>query len=111
MKEKSICFEESCPVSNALLVIGGKWKLQIIWILNKEHLRYGELKRKLSGISEKVLINQLKELTEDGIVKRIQYAEIPPKVEYHLTKTGKSLLPILEQMKDWSIKNLAKNKK
>lgn len=106
MKSKVACHMESCPVSVALGVIGGKWKLQIIWILNQESLRFGELKRRLNGVSEKILIQQLKELADDKIIVRIQYPEIPPRVEYHLSEVGKSLLPILHQMKEWSNENL-----
>jgi DNA-binding HxlR family transcriptional regulator len=100
------CTNEICPVSVALNVFGGKWKLQIIWILNKKSLRFGELKRKLPGISEKILIQQLKQLAEDKIVVRNQYPEVPPKVEYHLSDVGKSLLPILATLNKWSNQHL-----
>lgn len=99
-------FHESCPVSIALDVIGGKWKLQIIWILSEKSYRFGELKRQLPGISEKILIQQLKQLTEDGLVMRNQYPEVPPRVEYSVTRTGKSLLPLLQALKTWSQENL-----
>lgn len=99
-------FHESCPVSIALDVIGGKWKLQIVWILSEKSYRFGELKRQLPGISEKILIQQLKQLTEDGLVMRNQFPEVPPRVEYSVTRTGKSLLPLLQALKTWSQENL-----
>lgn len=105
MKARS-CHLTSCPVSVALEVFGGKWKLQIIWILHENSLRFGELKRQLPGVSEKILIQALKDLTEDGILIRIQYPEVPPRVEYHLTEVGRSLLPILKELSNWSIEHL-----
>lgn len=107
MKARS-CHLTSCPVSVALEVFGGKWKLQIIWILHENSLRFGELKRQLPGVSEKILIQALKDLTEDGIIIRIQYPEVPPRVEYHLTEVGRSLLPILKELSNWSIEHLMK---
>lgn len=109
MSDSKPCHIESCPVSVALDVFGGKWKLQIIWILNEQNLRFGELKRQLPGISEKILIQQLKQLAEDGVVIRHQYPEVPPRVEYHLTDVGRSLLPIMHQLKDWSLEHLMEN--
>ncbi len=105
MKARS-CHLTSCPVSVALEVFGGKWKLQIIWILHENSLRFGELKRQLPGVSEKILIQALKDLTEDGIIIRIQYPEVPPRVEYHLTEVGRSLLPILKELSNWSVEHL-----
>lgn len=102
----SVSLKESCPISLALNVIEGKWKLQIIWILNKHTQRFGQLKRMLPTVSEKILIQQLKELTSDGIISRLQYPEVPPKVEYSLTDKGMQLIPLLELLKQWSEKYL-----
>jgi len=91
--------EETCPVSKALEIIGGKWRLQIIFQLGNEKRRFGELKRLLPAISEKMLIQELKKLTEATIVHRKAYHEIPPRVEYSLTIEGQKILPIIDQIK------------
>ena len=80
---------DTCPVSEALRIIGGKWSLQIINQINDEKRRFGELKRLIPAISEKMLIQELKKLTEAGILNRKAYKEIPQKVEYSLTAKGK----------------------
>ena len=83
-------------------VIGGKWKLVLIHIINNESpARFGELKRKAEGITQTMLTSVLRELEDDGILHRKIYAEIPPKVEYTLTDTGRSLLPVVDAMLDW----------
>lgn len=89
---------KKCPVAEALSVIGGKWKLQIIFQIGGEKRRFGELKRLIPAISEKMLIQELKQLAEVGILKRKAYQEIPPRVEYSLTEVGKKALPIIEQI-------------
>jgi DNA-binding HxlR family transcriptional regulator len=95
-----------CPVERTLSVIGGKWKLLIIYYLMIDKVkRYGELKRCIHGITHKMLSMQLKELESDGIVLRNEYPQIPPKVEYSLTQKGATLLPILQVMFDWGINN------
>ena len=86
-----------CPVSNALKIIGGKWRLQIINEVGTEKRRFGEMKRLIPDISEKMLIQELKNLVSFGILKRKAYKEIPPRVEYSLTKFGMEVLPIIEQ--------------
>ncbi len=101
----------NCPVGITLGIIGGKYKVIIIWYLYENGtLRYGELQKLLKGITPKMLITQLRELENDGIIKRKVYLVVPPKVEYNLTKTGKSIIPILLEMKKWgenySIKNI-----
>jgi DNA-binding HxlR family transcriptional regulator len=96
---------DNCPLTFALNLIGGKWKLPIIWALNKnEILRYNELKRKINGITNMVLTQSLKELESDGIVNRKQYMEIPPRVEYSLTDSGKELIPALKALANWGEK-------
>lgn len=91
-----------CSIEYTLKKIGGKWKTVILWHLGADGtLRYNELRRLLSGVTHKVLSQQLKELEEDGFISRIQYNTVPPKVEYSLTETGNTLMPILEQMHKW----------
>lgn len=91
-----------CPVKCTLEVIGGKWKLRILaTLLIKEVVRFNELKRDISGITNTMLSNSLHELELDGLVTRIQYNEIPVRVEYSLTDKGKSLLPILYEVTNW----------
>ncbi|WP_078412293.1 winged helix-turn-helix transcriptional regulator [Priestia abyssalis] len=92
----------NCEKELTLSVIGGKWKLVILWYLGKEGTkRFGELKSLIPGITHRMLVNQLRELEEDLIVYRKVYPVVPPKVEYSLTKQGESLMPILESMYEW----------
>lgn len=92
----------SCPVGITLGIIGGKYKIVIIWFLyNKKILRYSELIKLLDKITPKMLIQQLRELECDNIIERIVHPVVPPKVEYKLTKLGESLIPILIEMKKW----------
>lgn len=91
-----------CPLKYALNLVGGKWKLPIICILAREEsVRYNSLKRKLCGITNMMLSQSLKELEENGIVHREQYNEIPPRVEYSLTKEGRSILVPLDSLSEW----------
>ena len=92
----------STPFGYTLSIIGGKWKMIIMfWLIEYHSLRYGELKRCVGPISDKMLNNQLKELESDGIIIRKEYPQIPPKVEYSLSERGLSLMPILEEMCKW----------
>ena len=100
--------EYNCFFQLATEMIGGKWKSMVLWALKKDVKRNGELKRLIPKISQKMLTQQLRELEEVGIVKRVVYPVIPPKVEYKLTKDGQKLIPILEQLHDWG-KDYAKN--
>ena len=94
--------KEECGLSYALDVIGGKWKLAIIWALYKnEIVRYNELRRQVNGITNMMLTQSLKELEKQDIVIRKQYLEIPPRVEYSLSESGKKLLPILKELEKW----------
>ena len=81
-----------------------------MWLIRDEPKRFGEIKRLLDGISPKVLTEQLRELEGDGLIVRKSFPEIPPRVEYSLSEQGRSLWPILEQMYDWGIDYLKKNK-
>lgn len=94
--------QQDCGISYTLSRIGGRWKINIVsFLLSDTVLRYGELKQKLPGISERMLIAQLKELESDGLVLRTVYPQVPPKVEYSLTAKGKSLQDIIKSLSDW----------
>lgn len=96
-----------CPATYAFDVLGGKWNLIILAVLCEQGpMRYKDLQRSVKGITGTMLTRCLKELTEYGIVSREHYVEIPPRVEYSLTKSGKELGPILEQIVSWGQKNL-----
>lgn len=93
---------ELCRVEDALGIIVGKWKPIILLILLQQGThRFGELKRRVPGITQKMLTNQLRELEKEDIITRKVYAQVPPKVEYSITEYGKSLEPILVAMHDW----------
>ena len=96
--------EVSCPVENTLSVIGGKWKVLVLYHLMQGTKRFNELHRALAGISHRTLVKQLRELETDGILSRKIYAQIPPKVEYSLSEKGKNLEPVLNAMHKWSEK-------
>ncbi|WP_323703678.1 helix-turn-helix domain-containing protein [Mammaliicoccus sp. Dog046] len=88
-------------------LIGGKWKLHILFILLKEEvMRYGELKKSLQTITHKMLSNQLKELERDALIIRKEYAQVPPKVEYTLSKRGQSLMPALQELCQWGVEHI-----
>ncbi|GAX41711.1 HxlR family transcriptional regulator [Tolypothrix sp. NIES-4075] len=95
----------TCEVETTLKVIGGRWKVLIIRELMPGVKRFGELQRALSGITQKMLTQQLREMEEDGIIHREIYPQIPPKVEYSLTPLGKSLQPILYAMHEWAVQH------
>ena len=99
MRDAAFC-TSACSMTRTMGVLGGKWKLIIISYLTQTR-RFGQLAQRLSLISRKVLTEQLKELEEDGIVRREAFAELPPRVEYSLTPHGLALLPILEQLSNW----------
>mgnify|MGYP001191719040 CR=1 FL=1 len=94
--------ENRCPVLYALDLIGQKWKLPILWYLHEDSCtRYNELKRRIPGITNMMLTKSLRELEADGLVKRLVYPTIPPKVEYSLTERGNNLLPALNELYKW----------
>lgn len=93
--------KRACSTEFALEIIGGKWKLMILYNLFGHTMRFGELHRQLSDITPRMLTRQLRELEEDGIVHREVYAEVPPKVEYSLTDIGESLESIVKQIDEW----------
>lgn len=90
-----------CALDVTSSFIGGKWKTVVLWYLRKDKKRFKELKDVIPDITDKMLSLQLRALEEDGLVKRTIYPEVPPRVEYELTKEGKSLVPVLEAMAEW----------
>jgi len=103
MKDPSCYF---CPVEGTLDVIGGKWKPLIIWFLRKRVLRFSDLRRSIPGITDVMLTKQLRELEQDGVIKRKVYTQVPPKVEYSLTPLGKTIIPLLDALCDWAIEHM-----
>lgn len=95
-------WKENCGIAFTLSIIGGRWKISILsYLLNEKKLRYNALRKRLIGISERMLISKLKELESDGLVNRIVHQQVPPKVEYELTELGYSLKEILVSMDQW----------
>ncbi len=93
---------DSCPLTFALNLIGGKWRLPIIWALSKNgSMRYNELKRRIHGITNMMLTQSLKDLEQYGIINRKQYMEVPPRVEYTLTENGENLIHALKALAHW----------
>ncbi len=93
---------QQCPVTTALSIIGGKWKVIILWHLKEGGVkRFGELQRLVVGISQKMLTQELRDLENSGLVTRKVYPVVPPKVEYSLTEIGWSLKPVLEHLSAW----------
>jgi DNA-binding HxlR family transcriptional regulator len=90
-----------CALDVTMNYIGGKWKTVVLWYLRNERRRFSELKRQIPEITEKMLSLQLRKLEKDGIIGRKVYAEVPPRVEYFLTKEGKSLIPCIEALAKW----------
>lgn len=97
------------PVEFAMDRVGGTWKMPILWRLKDEVYRYGELKKSLAHISDKMLTSQLRELEADGFVHREVYPVIPPKVEYSITEKGKLVIPVLETIRNFGIQLMAEN--
>jgi DNA-binding HxlR family transcriptional regulator len=99
INEKQIL--DSCGMAYSLTIIGGRWKPAILCRLSHGTMRYNELKKSIDGISERMLVAQLRELEKDAVIERIVYPEVPPRVEYKLTALGKSMKPMLRIMSDW----------
>lgn len=101
--------ENKCGMAYAISVLNGRWKLSILgFLLDEGKLRYSELKRKMVGISERMLITQLKELEADGLIERFAYPVVPPRVEYKLSEKGESLKSIFVQLTVWGEQRRAK---
>lgn len=92
---------EKCPVETALDVLAGKWKILILWYLRADTKRFSELQKLLPRITQKMLVQKLRELEKDNIINRKVYAVVPPKVEYSLSDYGHSLKPILKSLYLW----------
>ncbi|MCQ2356879.1 MAG: helix-turn-helix transcriptional regulator [Methanocorpusculum sp.] len=92
-----------CPAETAFDCIGGRWKALIVWYIGGGVARYSDIKTNLPKITPHMLSLQLRALEEDGLISRTQYEEIPPRVEYRLTRAGLALLPILDALCDWAI--------
>lgn len=99
----------ACPVETTLMLIGDKWKVLILRDLMDGTKRFGELKKSIGTVSQKVLTAQLRDMEEKGLLTRKVYAEVPPRVEYTLTETGYSLKPVLDAMRAWGTDYQAKN--
>ena len=95
-----------CPVSEAMSVIGGKWKIPIIFNLSKRTHRFGELRKALGTVTQQMLSKQLKELEAYNLVDRKVYPEVPPRVEYSLTERGLSVLPVIHTIHNWATEEL-----
>jgi len=109
--ENEQALEIDCPFIYALSIIGKRWKPAILWKITEGIYRFGEMKRAIPPISEKMLTQHLRELEADGLITRTIYPEMPPRVEYALTKLGMSLKPILAQLYDWGEKTKKLKKK
>lgn len=102
-------YDGTCPIIHALDIIGGKWKLPILWHLaDRKTVRYNELRRTVKGVTNMMLTKCLKELEADGLVSRVQYPEVPPRVEYSLTDSGARLIPSLDTLYAWGAEHLAR---
>ena len=95
------------PVEFALDRIGGAWKIPILWRLKDRTMRYGELRKDIPHITDKMLTTQLRELEEDGLVSRTVYAVVPPKVEYNMTEKGQRVMPVVEAIRNLGLEMMA----
>lgn len=103
------CNKTNCPVVATLNIVGGKYKALILWHLVGGTLRFGELRKLIPQTTQKMLTQQLRELEADNIITRTVYPVVPPKVEYTLTDLGKSLIPVLNAMRDWGTDYMEKS--
>ncbi|MBQ8168237.1 helix-turn-helix transcriptional regulator [bacterium] len=105
VKEGIVTDKGNCPVTPLLIMLQGKWKDQVLYSLCiHDSVRFGELKKELEGITNTMLTNTLRELIKDGLVQRIQYNEMPLRVEYSFTQKGKDLMPVFYEMMNWGFK-------
>ena len=100
----------NCPVTHCLNKIGGKWKPLIMYAISKNVNRFSTMQKALPVISKQMLVNQLRELEEDGIISRKEYEETPPRTEYTMTEYGNSLMPVLYAIQDWGIHDMKRIK-
>ena len=99
--KKELKITPRCPIRTTLEMLGGKWKLLIIFQIGERAVRFGELKRSLPDISEKMLVQELKSLGDSDLVIRRSYGEVPPRVDYRLTERGKMALPLIGHLRDF----------
>ena len=105
VKEGIVTPRGNCPITPLLVMLQGKWKNQVLYELCiKDPLRFGELKKNLTGITNTMLTSTLRELEKDGLICREQFNEIPPHVEYSFTKKGRDLMPVFYAMMNWGFK-------
>jgi DNA-binding HxlR family transcriptional regulator len=102
MMEESV---ERCAISTTLRVLGGKWKMVILWHLVDQTRRFGELQHLIKEASHKMISQHLRELEAEGLIERKVYAEVPPRVEYSLTDYGRTLTPVLRAMAKWGLEH------
>ncbi len=107
-RENELTIQAGCGMAFTLALIGGRWKPSLLWQLTTGPLRYNQLKKSLPSVSERVLVLQLREMEQDGLINRIIYAEVPPRVEYSLTDLGASLEPLLQSLSHWGELNRPK---
>ena len=108
-EQRSIKELPACPVETTLTLIGDKWKVLILRDLMPGTKRFGELKKSIGHVSQKVLTAQLRDMDENGLLHRRTYAEVPPRVEYSLTDLGRSLKPVLDALQEWGARYKAQN--
>lgn len=99
-------YSGDCGLNKVQKIVGGKWKLSLLWYISAETRRFGEIKRIFPDITQSMLTKQLRELESDGLLHREIYKEVPPRVEYSLTNLGQQFLPILQSMSEWGDCNL-----
>lgn len=107
MKKSELSIQRCTTVSTLQKILGGKWKIEILYYIAFQNIRrFGELRRHIGDITESSLTKQLRELEADGFISRYDYKEVPPRVEYSLTDLGTSFIPVIEHMKQWGDENL-----
>ena len=107
MKKSTLSIQRCTTVSTLQKILGGKWKIEILYYIAFQNVRrFGELRRHIGDITESSLTKQLRELEADGFISRYDYKEVPPRVEYSLTDLGTSFIPVIEHMKQWGDENL-----
>ena len=97
---------KGCPVQFTMQFLAGKWQIAILWNLSQKPLRFGELKKNIAGITDKILMKELRFFEDKEIVYRKKFDEMPPRVEYSLAPLGRSLLPVINQIVDWGYTHL-----
>ena len=105
MTNRTPDYTPHCPTGFTLKVIGGRWKVPILYLLFSRPYRFAEMRRSLTGVTEKMLTQQLRELEEDGVVHRKVYDQVPPKVEYSLTPYGETLKPVIMAIGQWGLEH------